>query len=98
MNQHETLRGSQSETGRSASYGEAAEGRDPSRSAPAVEGVRADQREATKVLAHSRSRLGDDISQYVRNRPLPALVISAGLGYLIGRRAMPRRSAAAPAR
>jgi ElaB/YqjD/DUF883 family membrane-anchored ribosome-binding protein len=98
MNQHETPRDSQSETGRPESYGEtaeAAEGRDQRRSAPALEGVRADQREATKVLAHSRRWLGDDISQYVRKQPLPALVIAAGLGYLIGRRAMPRRSVAA---
>ena len=99
MNQHETPRGSQSETGRPESYGEtaegAAEGRDQSRSGAALEGVRADQREATKVMAHSRSRFGDDISQYVRNQPLPALVIAAGLGYLIGRRARPRRSVAA---
>ena len=99
MNQHETPQGSQSETGRPESYGEtaegAAEGRDQSRSGPALEGVRADQREATKVMAHSRSRLGDDISQYVRNQPLPALVIAAGLGYLIGRRGMPRRSVSA---
>jgi ElaB/YqjD/DUF883 family membrane-anchored ribosome-binding protein len=99
MNQHETPRGSQSETPRPESFGEtteeAAESRDQRRSAPALEGVRADQREATKVLAHSRSRLGDDISQYVRNKPLPALVIAAGLGYLIGRRARPRRSVAA---
>jgi ElaB/YqjD/DUF883 family membrane-anchored ribosome-binding protein len=99
MNQHETPRGSQSETRRPESFGEtteeAAESRDQSRSAPALEGVRADQREATKVLAHTRSRLGDDISQYVRNQPLPALVIAAGLGYLIGRRAMPRRSVSA---
>ena len=99
MNEHETPRGSQSETRRPESYGEtaeeAAEGRDQSHSAPALEGVRADQREATKVLAHSRSRPGHDISQYVRNQPLPALVIAAGLGYLIGRRAMLRRSVAA---
>ena len=99
MNQHETPRGSQSETGRPESYGEtaevAAEGRDQSRSAPALEGVRAGQREATKVMAHSRRWFGDDISQYVRNQPLPALVIAAGLGYLIGRRARPRRSVAA---
>ena len=98
MNQHETPRGSQVETGRRESYGEtaegAAEGRDQSRSA-ALEGVRADQREATKVMAHSRNRFGDDISQYVRNQPLPALVIAAGLGYLIGRRVRPRRSVAA---
>jgi hypothetical protein len=95
MNQHETPRVSQSETGRPESYGETAEGRDQSRSGAAVEGVRADQREATKVMAHSRSRFGDDISQCVRNQPLPALVIAAGLGYLIGRQARPRRSVAA---
>ena len=99
MNPHETPRGSQFETGRPEPYGEtaavAAEGRDQSRSAPALEGVRATQREATKVTAPSRSRLGHDIAQYVRNQPLPALVIAAGLGYLIGRRAMPRRSVAA---
>jgi ElaB/YqjD/DUF883 family membrane-anchored ribosome-binding protein len=99
MNQHKTPRGSQSETGCPESYREtaegAAEGRDQSRSGSALEGVRADQREATKVMAHSRRRFGDDISQYVRNQPLPALVIAAGLGYLIGRRARPRRSVAA---
>ncbi len=93
MNHHETPRDSQSETGRPGSYGHATEDRYQSRSAPAFEGVRADQREATKVLAHSRSRLRDDISQYVRNRPLPALAIAAGVGFLIGRRGMPRRSA-----
>ena len=99
MNQHETPRGAQSETGRPELYGEtaegAAEGRDQSRSGAALEGVRANQREASKVMARSRSRFGDDISQYVRNQPLPALVIAAGLGYLIGRRARARRSVAA---
>jgi hypothetical protein len=99
MNQHETPRGSQFEPGRPASYADTAEGaagvRDQSRSGAELEGARADQREATKVMAHSRSRFGDDISQYVRNQPLPALVIAAGLGYLIGRRARPRRSLAA---
>ena len=48
MNQHETPRGSQSETRRPESFGEtteeAAESRDQRRSAPALEGVRADQR------------------------------------------------------
>jgi hypothetical protein len=100
MNQHETPRGSQFEPGRPESHGDTAEGmagvRDQTRSGAALEGVRAEQREATKVMAHSRSRFGDDISQYVRTQPLPALVIAAGLGYLIGRRARPRRSVAAP--
>jgi hypothetical protein len=100
MNQHETPRGSQFEPGRPESYGDMAEGmagvRDRTRSGAVLEGVRADQREATKVMAHSRSRFGHDISQYVRNQPLPVLVIAAGLGYLIGRRARPRRPVAAP--
>ena len=100
MSQHETPGGSQSETARPESYGatpeRAAEGQDQSRSGGALEGVRADQRAATTVMAHSRSRFGDDISQYVRSQPLPALVIAAGLGYLIGRRVRPRRSVAAP--
>ena len=99
MNQHEIPRSAQSETGRPESYGETAEvaagGRDQSRSAPPLEGVRAGQRAATKVMAHSRRWFGDDISQYIRNQPLPALVIAAGLGYLIGRRARSRRSVAA---
>jgi ElaB/YqjD/DUF883 family membrane-anchored ribosome-binding protein len=99
MNQHVPPRGSLSETGRPESYGEmaegAVEGRAQSRIGAASEGVRAGQREAAKVMAHSRSRLGDDISQYVRNQPLTALVIAAGLGYLIGRRAWPRRPVAA---
>ena len=94
MNQHETLPGSRPEAERPESYGETAEGRDRSHSAPALEGVRADQREATKVMANSRSRPGHDISQYVRDQPLPALVIAAALGYFIGRWAMPRRSVA----
>jgi hypothetical protein len=100
MNQHETPRGLQFEPGRSESSVDTADGaagvRDQSRSGAALEGVRADQREATKVMAHSRSRFREDISQYVRTQPLPALVIAAGLGYLIGRRARPRRSVAAP--
>ena len=95
MNQHETPRGAQSETGRPVPYGETAEGRDQRRGGAALEGVRANQREATKVMARSRSRFGDDLSQYVRNQPLAALVIASGFGYFIGRRARPRRPVAA---
>lgn len=96
MNQHETPRGSQSKTGGPGSHGEAAKRGDQTRGAASLEGVRADQREATTVVPSSQGRLGDDISQFARNRPVPALVIAAGLGFLIGRRAMPRRSAAPP--
>jgi hypothetical protein len=94
MNQFGTPHGSLSETGGPSSPGEPAQG-DQTRGAASLEGVRAGQREATKVVARSQGRLGDDLSQYVRNRPLPTLLVAAGLGFLIGRRAMPCRSNAA---
>jgi hypothetical protein len=96
MTQHQTPRSSRSETGSPGSHGQAATSGDQTRGAASLAGVRADQREATKVVPSSQGRLGDDISQFARNRPVPALVIAAGLGFLIGRRTMPRRSAGPP--
>jgi ElaB/YqjD/DUF883 family membrane-anchored ribosome-binding protein len=96
MDQGGTLSSAQYATERPEAPREAAESQDTSGGNAALEGVRAGQREATKVLPPARRRLAGDIGQYARARPVPALVIAAGLGFLIGRRVMSRRSAVAP--
>ena len=98
MNQHETPRGSQVETGRRESYGATAAGAAEGRDAESQRGIGG--RQGGSAGGHEGHRtlpkpVWDDIGQDVRNQPLPALLIAAGLGYLIGRRARPRRSVAA---
>ena len=95
MNQHETLPGSRPEAGRPESYGETAEGPRPESQCPGIGGCQGGPAGGHEGHGELPEPAGDDISQYVRDQPLPALVIAAALGYFIGRWAMPRRSVAA---